>query len=327
MSDFDDAVTRVTAARSPGDLFGDGDSGHAYRTLAKILHPDAAPTGATATATQVFARLAGLWAAHRGGTTMTTRRGTYRIGPPAYAGDIADLYLVDGGAALLKLPRHPADSDLMRREVHALTRLRSHGEARHGAYAPRLIESFTHRDPASGAQRTATILAHQDGFVTLARVKQSYPDGVDPRDAAWMWRRLLVAVGYAHRAGVVHGAVVPDHVLIHPGEHGLVLVDWCYSVTEPGQTVPALATEYRDLYPPEVPGKRPAGEATDIHLATRCMTWLMGDRTPPALARFAHGCTLPNPNARPHDAWRLLAELDELLDTLYGPRTFRPFTL
>ncbi|MFD0592109.1 hypothetical protein ACFQZ4_05710 [Catellatospora coxensis] len=163
--------------------------------------------------------------------------------------------------------------------------------------------------------------------MSLARVKQSYPDGVDPRDAAWMWRRLLVAVGYAHRAGVVHGAIVPDHVLIHPGEHGLALVDWCYSVTEPGQTVPALARGYHDLYPPEVTGKRPASAATDIHLATRCMTWLMGDRTPPALARFAHGCTLPHPNARPHDAWRLLAELDELLEARYGPRTFRPFTL
>lgn len=324
---FDDAVTRVMAARVPGDLFAGDAGGHTYRLLAKVLHPDAAPAGCDATATRAFARLADLWAAHRDGSTMVTRRGVYRVGPLAYAGDIADLYAVDGGTALLKLPRHPADSDLIRREAHALTRLREHGETRHGAYAPQLIESFTHRDPADGARRAATIVAHQDGFVSLARVRQSYPGGVDPRDAAWMWRRLLVAVGYAHRAGVVHGAVVPDHVLIHPGEHGLVLVDWCYSVTEPGGAVPALVDEYRGLYPPEVAGKLPAAEATDIHLATRCMTWLMGDRTPPALARFARGCTLPHPNARPHDAWRLLAELDELLGVLYGPRTFRPFTL
>ncbi|GHJ43157.1 hypothetical protein Cs7R123_04990 [Catellatospora sp. TT07R-123] len=327
MSGFDDAVTRVMAARVPGDLFGGGDSGRAYRMLAKALHPDAAPAGSAATATRAFTRLSDLWAAHHDDTTMVTHRGTYRVGPLRYTGDLADLYTVDDGTALLKLPRHPADSDLMSREARALARLRDHGEARHHAYAPRLIESFTHRDPAGGTRRTATVLAHQDGFVNLARVKQSHPDGVDPRDAAWMWRRLLVAVGYAHRAGVVHGAVVPDHVLIHPGEHGLVLVDWCYSTTEPGQTVPALAGGYRDLYPPEVTGKRPAGPATDVHLATRCMTWLMGDRTPPALARFARGCTLPDPNTRPHDAWRLLAELDELLETLYGPRAYRPFTL
>ena len=64
--------------------------------------------------------------------------------------------------------------------------------------------------------------------------------GVDPRDAAWMWRRLLVALGFAHRAGVLHGAVLPEHVLIHPGEHGLVLVDWCYSVPgcHPGRAPP-----------------------------------------------------------------------------------------
>jgi hypothetical protein len=28
---------------------------------------------------------------------------------------------------------------------------------------------------------------------------------------------------------------------------------------------------------------------------------------------------------RPDDAWRLLAELDEVLKRLYGPPTFRPF--
>ena len=33
-----------------------------------------------------------------------------------------------------------------------------------------------------------------------------------------MWRRLLVAVGAAHRAGVIHGAVLPEHVMIHPPE-------------------------------------------------------------------------------------------------------------
>jgi hypothetical protein len=30
---------------------------------------------------------------------------------------------------------------------------------------------------------------------------------------------------------------------------------------------------------------------------------------------------------RPQDAWRLLAEFDELLERLYGPRTFRPFAM
>jgi hypothetical protein len=54
---------------------------------------------------------------------------------------------------------------------------------------------------------------------------------------------------------------------------------------------------------------------------------LMGERTPQPLRAFLRGCTLPAEPRRPHDAWRLLAELDALLDQLYGPRTFRPFTM
>jgi hypothetical protein len=141
-----------------------------------------------------------------------------------------------------------------------------------------------------------------------------------------MWRRLLVALGAAHRAGLVHGAVLPEHVLIHPDEHGLVLVDWCYSVA-PGGPVRALVARYRDAYPPEVPARKPATSATDLYLASGLMLRLMGERVPPALRRFATGCRLAAPRMRPQDAWRLLAELDDLLQSLYGPRRFRPFTI
>jgi hypothetical protein len=62
-------------------------------------------------------------------------------------------------------------------------------------------------------------------------------------------------------------------------------------------------------------------------MATRCITELMGGRQPARIAAFAAGCMLANPSRRPPDAWRLLAELDELLERLYGPRAFRPFAL
>jgi hypothetical protein len=43
--------------------------------------------------------------------------------------------------------------------------------------------------------------------------------------------------------------------------------------------------------------------------------------------RTRDACTLPAQSRRPSDAWRLLAELDELLERLYGRRRFRPFHL
>jgi hypothetical protein len=53
----------------------------------------------------------------------------------------------------------------------------------------------------------------------------------------------------------------------------------------------------------------------------------MGRRAPRSLLDFAQGCRQRLLRARPDDAWQLLRELDEVLFRLYGPRTFRPFTL
>jgi hypothetical protein len=316
-----EAVRLIRTARTPAELF-DAGGVRAYRRLARLVHPD------TGGPREAFDRLTALWHAH-GPVTVRTRRGTYTLAPAPVRGDLANLYAA--GDAMVKIPRDPAVNDLLEREAIALRQLPQDGDGRFLPYVPRLLESFRHRDESTGTERRANVLGRLDGFHTLAEVREAYPGGVDPRDVAWMWRRLLVALGFAHRAGVLHGAVLPEHVLIQPGAHGLVLVDWCYSVPgchpDGGDRVPAMVPGRADWYPPEVAAREPAGPGTDIHLATRCMTYLMAGRAPKALRAFAGGCLLRARNRRPQDAWRLLADLDDLLERLYGPRRFRPFHL
>lgn len=306
-----EAITQIEAARCPEDLFG-GDAASSYRRLARLTHPDAHRGDARAAA--AFAKLAAMWRERQDGPERFS-----------VSGDIADLYR--GPRGLLKLARDPADNDLMDAESRALTRLRADGDRRYLAYVPTLIGAQRRQDPSSGAVRHGSLLERLDGFCTLAEVHAAFPSGIDPRDAAWMWRRLMVALGFAHRTGVLHGAVLPEHVMIHPQEHGLVLVDWCYSVTSAGGAVPAVVGRYRDWYPPDLLARQPAAPGTDIYLAARCMTYVMGEQAPRPLLSFAGGCRLRNPRRRPGDAWRLLAEFDDLIDRLYGPRTFRPFAM
>ncbi|REE99429.1 protein kinase family protein [Thermomonospora umbrina] len=334
MTDDDGALLRLRRARTSADLFGLDPvaATRLYRRLARLVHPDVTG-GAT---TDAFTHLNDLWRDYKAATstTITTRRHSYRLGGDVIEGDLANLYAAthDGtGEVVVKMPRDPRDGDLIEREAVALRQLPKDGQDGFLPYVPRLVETFRHRDPTTGVTRQANAIVRLDGFHSLAAVHAAYPDGVDPRDAAWMWRRLLVALGFAHRAGVLHGAVLPEHVLIHPERHGLVLVDWCYSVpgchaaADPSGRVPAMVDRYADWYPPEVPERRPASPATDIHLATRSMTHLMADKAPKAMRLFAKGCTLSAQNRRPDDAWRLLRELDELLERLYGRRRFRPF--
>ena len=316
-----EAVVEVLTASSAQDLFGTDRPARRYRELARALHPDLA---AGADATAAFIRLARLWQ-DRHGTVIRTRIGEYRLTDRSFQGDLADLFEA-GEGEFLKLPRNPVNNDLMEREASALRTMADLGDPRFLPYVPRLVESFLHRDATTGADRRVNVIGTVPGLRSLAEVGAAYPGGVDPRDVAWMWRRLLVAIGFAHRAGLVHGAVLPPHVLIEPGEHGLVLVDWCYSAMS-GERIPALVPDFTDRYPAEVHKRQSPGPGTDIFMATRCMTDLMGPKAPGPLRSFAAGCALSSLDARPDDAWRLLDELDGVLARLYGPRRFRPFRL
>jgi hypothetical protein len=285
---IDDATTYAELRRSvPGD---------AYRLLVKIIHPDTVDNLRKDSATTAFLKLSQL---HDGQFDK------------AHEGDIADLFL-DREGRLVKVPRSPADNDLMEAEAEALRRLHDHGDPKFRPYAPRLLESYVHED-ADRRRRRVNVLERLDGFVPLSSLGRT----IDWRDAAWMWRRLLVGLGWAHQAGVIHGAVLEEHVLIHPAEHGLALVDWCYSGSRPK----AIVKHRQHAYPPEIK-KKTATPATDIFMATGLMTRLIGPGIPGQLRRFADGCAYDAPRMRPQDAWQLLGELDDIL----GPRTFRPFT-
>jgi Lipopolysaccharide kinase (Kdo/WaaP) family len=306
-------VARATAE----ELFGRDDPARAYRRLARLVHPDRVGPAGTA----AFARLSQLW--HDRGR-IRSRNGVYSTAVLLFKGDLANLYRVPEGH--LKLARDPACNDLLAREATALRRLADHGDPRYLPYVPRLVDSFRHKD--GGVTRRANVIATSaDRLHSLAEVARRRPGGLDPRDAAWMWRRLLVALGLAHRAGLIHGSVLPEHVLVEPDDHGVVLVDWCYSAAAPGERIAAIVPRYRDHYPTEVLDRGTPGPYTDLAMAARLMADLMGARAPKPLRRFADGCQLASPRQRPDDAWKLLGELDERLHRLYGPRRFRPFTI
>src|SRR5690348_817509 len=114
---FCDAVREVLAAASGPELFGTAEPARRYRQLARLLHPDRVPPADRAVATDAFVRLTTLW---RDRDEVVV--GRYRLGRRAYRGDLCDVYDV-GADRLLKLPRNPANNDLMRREARSLRRL------------------------------------------------------------------------------------------------------------------------------------------------------------------------------------------------------------
>ncbi|MGV9414812.1 hypothetical protein ACWDOP_33335 [Nocardia sp. NPDC003693] len=335
MTTVGDTAEEIRAARRPEDLFGSAATDSAARVAAKrryhrmaaVVHPDRVDRADAELAATAFARLARLyrqWLATGPATIeLTGKYATHPVGELYARGSVADVYHC-GSDRVVKIPRRAVANRLLAGERNALRDIASTAAGHEWLrpYFPELVDTVDHHDAATGEHRAVNVLtAHIDGFVTLEQVRAAYPGGLDPRDYAWMHRRLLRCLAGAALAGWVHTALTPANVLIHPRQHGVVLAGWSFA-TRPG--APAAATLGALDYPPEI--RDAVSPATDVYLAHGLMLTMLGDRAPAPMRTFAAGCRQSDPRLRP-DAADLLGEFDDLLDRLYGQRRFRPFEL
>jgi hypothetical protein len=261
---------------------------------------------------------------------------TYTLEGLLAVGDVADIYCGTAvgtsgteteGQYILKVSRVRGGHALLDIERKTLASLlAAAGETTYRKYLPSLVYSF----PAPGKfPRRVNVFLSDPGFYTLEEVHAQHP-ALDGRHLAWIFKRLLTVLGFSHRQHTIHGAVLPCHVMVNAASHGLRLVGWGQSVPK-GRPIRTIPTRYRDWFPPEALGKQPAGQATDLFLAARCIVYLAGgdpvtNWMPEAvlqpLQRFLTTCLLESTCMRPDDAWALLEDFDELLRRQYGPPKF-----
>jgi hypothetical protein len=271
--------------------------------------------------------------------TVQSPKRLYTVQHLLALGDVADIHAAtaegDSRAEtqyLLKVSRVGGGQAFLDHERKTLVSLlTAAGETTYRHYLPTLAESFSVRDRL---RKRVNVFLYEPGFHTLEQVHEQHP-GLDGRHLAWIFKRLLTVLGFSHRQGAVHGAVLPGHVLVHAAGHGLRLVGWGQSVAR-GQRIKTVPTRYRDWYPPEVLTRQPAGSATDLFLAARCLVYLAGgdpatswmpEAVPLPMQRFIRTCLLEKARMRLVDAWALHEDFDLLLRQLYGPPKFHELTL
>lgn len=338
MSDLD-MVMDALDARS---LFGTNEKRAKiiYRRLMRSVHPDMVDSTATARANAAFARLNTLWdqwsAAHSTNGSqantappptsdvISTALHDYHVvgkvsGDPFFSRTEVT-YAQGKETASVLIVAHPSNSDLAQHHADTLTYLHQSAPAEFLGFYPQVIETFEHRD--GSATRLGIVQTRTAGFVPFSKILSVYPDGIDGRDVAWIFRRMLVAVGNAHDVGRIHGAVSMDSFSIHPEEHGVILSDWQYSV-ESGQSLRAVPQGLKDKYPDSVLSKGTVTANLDINFCGKIASELLDQNGPQKMRDFFNVCqrqqSLP--------ASVLLAEFDRLLYGLYGEPRFHPFTL
>jgi len=317
-----------------------------FRRMMKVVHPDRVPESMRPEADEVMRKLNLLrdqaQKALDDGTfgaadpVLTLRSGGYRHDClnrrtrwfDMSTGFDARSTATDGSVtdSVVKIARAPHDNDLMIAEADALRLLAGTGDEHH-MYFPTLLDSVVVQD---GRRRMrANVTARMDGFYNLEQVKERFPGGIDPLDMGWIWRRVLWALGGSHEAGILHTALVPSHIIIHPTLHGVLLVDWCYSVQRSDEEfgrLSAIVGSYRDWYPADVldHSVRPT-EALDLAQAARSMCYVMeGQMVPDEMRKYFAGITS---GATHGSAYELLMRFDGVLERLgapYWPRSYRP---
>jgi hypothetical protein len=272
----------------------------------------------------------------------------YRLHGCIASGHSSDVMLAETATALpqrvvIKVLRAAEDEALFQAEQRTLESLAA-SDARGATHFRRLVPELiavgmlstgqlstgqrSTGQPRSG--RRTIVSRYASGFVhTLADVREVHGDDIDPRHAVWIWRRLLEVLGWIHQSGFRHGAVLPQHVLIHARDHGLRLAGF------------SLAGRHEEALPGRVDPNYPAIHSTDgddVAASARLVSWLLGGDAKGGDAKGGAAAHVPAPladllvresasrardgSSGARDAVGLASEVGRVAHGLYGPPKF-----
>lgn len=268
--------------------------------------------------------------AHGEGVTWRIVERDYRVLGRIATGHSRDVFLAERIAALpervvVKVLRASEDEELARNERRVLDALASSaagGAAHFRHLVPELVVSGD-ADVGAEEPRLAVVTRWASGFVhTLDDVRAQHGTSLDARHGIWIWRRLLELLAWIHRSGWAHGALLPQHVLVHARDHGVRLVGFSLA-TKRGEPPPGrVDPEHGMLH---------SGPGGDVGASARLVGWLLGgdgrsipDRVPAPLAELLRREAGADAST---DALALAEEVGRAARAIYGPPKFVPLAM
>jgi serine/threonine protein kinase len=255
----------------------------------------------------------------------------YTLGGIEFSGMLCDIFKArskSGQNVLLKIPRNPSFNSFLINESTILRKL-NEVDSSVGSLIVELEDSFR-VTTSNHAVKQINVFKYDQKLVSLEDVINKYPNGIDPKDMAWMFKRCLLALDFIHSENIVHGAVLPQHILLNLERHSILLIDFVLSGNI-GSIPKAIDSKYQDYYHDKVLRKEKLSKDIDVYMLGETMIKLLGgdiknktmpDSVPAEIKKVIKACTLGI-----DDAFLVHEEFGSLIKKLWGPNKWRNFIL
>ncbi|HUS34156.1 MAG TPA: protein kinase family protein [Verrucomicrobiae bacterium] len=236
-------------------------------------------------------------------------------------GEISEVYLARRLTGLpllatLKLSSSRAAKSLYAREAAALRKLHTLDPDREGPYYSRLLPEVIAHGAVEGDVATEGLaFVHPSSYWgSLDALNERFANGIDPRHAVWIWRRILDVLRYIHHHDWIHGDIRPEHALVDAVNHGVRLIGWASATERPNRQDKAL-----DL-------SRSARVVQALLVGTASADSLPGG-VPKGLAKLVTRAATDLDFCRTEGARGLDAAIQTEARNAFGPPTFLPLTI
>jgi hypothetical protein len=265
----------------------------------------------------------------------------WALGQQIAQGDISDVYTGQRARwptelVVIKILRDRKDVDTLNNEWDVLQMLHQSDAPGADGFTTLIPQPVFHGNISAGAHagKRASIFRWISGFQhSFTDVIRAYPQGIPPRASIWVWRRILEVLSFIHASGMVHGAVLPPHLLVQENEHGARLVGYgCSGRT--GEKLQAISQSYEAFYPQVK--RLTLTPQLDLAMSARSIVAMLGgdpgtgklpSAVPASLASVLRRVALSDPTSTSENAWGIRGEIGELAKQIYGPPQFIPIVL
>lgn len=259
-------------------------------------------------------------------------------------GDLSDVYAGQRARwptelAIVKLLRDRNDRARFDNEWNVLQGLQRSDAQGSQTFTRLLPQPILHGDVSAGsfAGQRVSIFRWANGFYhTFEEVHQAYPQGIPPRASIWIWRRILEVLSFIHNSGIVHGAILPAHLLVQENEHGVRLVGYGAAGRQ-GETLHVLSQRYQAIYLESIKSRPILTTQLDLSMSARCMIAMLGGdlgtgslpkAVPSRLARLIQQVALTQlSDLTSVDAWSIREELGTIANEVFGAPQFIPIVM